>query len=309
MRKIVYIISDNRSGSTLLDQLLGAHEQMISLGEVHHLQAYALQDRSLYNPAHPLECSCGTVVEKCHFWSQVEEQLRQPLRSLVLKPRFFESPDDATSFAKRVRRLVRFTVADNPQLLRYALIGRLLDGRRVAKDSFALYDAIFEQTTARYVIDSSKSRFRFRLLYEYEPDRMCAVVLGRDYRGTVYSRMKRGRDMETSVRTWVRCMRQIDELTQDIPAEQRIRVRYEDLCADPVAELSRICGFLKVDFSDEMLSRPSGNVHHLGGSPSKFDPDRTKIKLDQSYRGAFTPEQLATMREIAGEAAADWGYE
>ena len=146
------------------------------------------------------------------------------------------------------------------------------------------------------------------MLYDAQPRRLYAIILGRDYRGTVHSRMKRGRDLETSVRTWARCMRQIEELTKDIPAQQRIRVRYEDLCADPRAELSRICDFLKLDFSEKMLSRPAGNVHHIGGSPSKFDPGRRKIELDQSYLNAFTAEQLATMKEIAGEAAVNWGY-
>jgi len=292
----------------LLDQLLGAHERMMSLGEVHHLRAYALQDRSLYNPAHPLECSCGTVVERCVFWSRVERQLGQPFGSLSLKPSFFGRSDGVMSFAQRVRNFVRHTVAENPQLLRYAPIAGLLNGRRVAKDSFALYDAVFMQTSATYLIDSSKSPFRFRMLYDDQPRRMCAIILGRDYRGTVHSKVKRGRDLETSVRTWARRMRQMNELTDDIPSNQWIRVRYEDLCDNPRDELTRICQFLQLEFSVEMLSRPSDNVHHLGGSPSKFDPARKKIKLDQSYLDAFTAEQLATMKEIAGDAAVDWGY-
>jgi hypothetical protein len=309
VKKIVYIMSDNRSGSTLLDQLLGAHEKMMSLGEVHHLCAYALQDRSLYNPVHPLECSCGKVVEQCVFWSHVEQELGQPLGSLLLKPRFFERSGDVMSLSQRARRFFRSTAANNPQLLRYAPIARILNAQRVAMDSFALYDAVFEQTSATYLIDSSKSPFRFRMLYDEQPRRLCAIILGRDYRGVVHSSMKRGWGLESSARTWARCMRQINELTKDIPPQARIRVRYEDLCADPRAELSRICDFLNLNFSEEMLCRPSGNVHHIGGSPSKFDPDRTRIKLDQSYSEAFTLKQLTTMKEIAGEAAAAWGYE
>ena len=176
-------------------------------------------------------------------------------------------------------------------------------------DSFALYDAVVEQTSATCLIDSSKSPFRFRMLYDVQPCRMYAIILGRDYRGTVYSKVKRGRDVETAVRTWARCMRQFDELSNGIRAKQQIRVRYEDLCNDPRAELTRICEFLQLDFSEELLSRPSDNVHHLGGSPSKFDPGRKKIKLDQSYLDAFTVQQLAAMKEIAGEVAAEWGYE
>lgn len=309
MKDIVYIVSDNRSGSTLLDQLLGANESVISLGEVHHLRAYALQDRSLYNPVHPLECSCGAVVEMCEFWSQVEQHLGQTFDSLALRPRFFGRSDHLTRVARRFRYFVKRVIEDNPQLLRRAPIARILNGPRVADDSFALFDAIFAEVSVTHLIDSSKSPTRFRLLYDKQPHRMSAILLARDYRGTVHSKMKRGQDLETSTRSWARCMRQMNDLTEDIPPHQRLCVRYEDLCDDPRAELTRICEFLQLEFSEDMLSRPSDNVHHLGGSPSKFDPARKKIKLDQSYLEVFTAEQLATMKEIAGEVAADWGYE
>ena len=52
--EIVYVLSDTRSGSTLLDQLLGAHTQIVSVGELHWLNAYVRRDRRLYNPVHPL---------------------------------------------------------------------------------------------------------------------------------------------------------------------------------------------------------------------------------------------------------------
>ena len=309
VKKIVYIMSDNRSGSTLLDQLLGAHESVVSLGEVHHLRAYALQDRSLYNPVHPLECYCGNVVDECSFWRNVEQRLGRPFGTLVLKPRFFGWSDGALTFLQRIRNRLRGFVGRNPQIVLSAPISKLLNGPRVAQDSFALFDAIFDQTTATNLIDSSKSPFRFRMLYDDQPDRMCAIMLGRDYRGTVHSYVKRGQDVEASTRSWVLRMRQIEQLTADIPKDQLIRVRYEDLCADPRAELTRICQFLKLEFSENLLSRPSDDVHHLGGSPSKFDPGRQKISLDQSYLDAFTVGQLATMKDIVGETAADWGYE
>jgi len=302
-------MSDNRSGSTLLDQLLGAHESIMSLGEVHHLRAYALRDRSLYNPVHPLECSCGAVVEMCQFWSQVEQHLGQAFGSLTLRPRFFGRSDHLTGITRRFRYFVKHVVEDNPRLLCRVPVARLLNGPRVADDSFALFEAIFAQTSVTHLVDSSKSPTRFRMLYDKQPHRMRTILLGRDYRGTVHSKMKRGQDLETSTRSWVRCMRQMNDSTDDIPPHQKIRVRYEDLCDDPRAELTRICGFLQLEFSEGMLSRPTGNVHHLGGSPSKFDPSRKKIELDRSYLGVFAEEQLASMREIVGETAADWGYE
>ena len=53
-RTSILVLSDNRSGSTLLDQCLGAHPNVVSLGEVHWLRAYVRQDRTIYNPAAPV---------------------------------------------------------------------------------------------------------------------------------------------------------------------------------------------------------------------------------------------------------------
>ena len=49
--EILYVLSDVRSGSTLLDQLLGAHPSIFSVGELHWLAAYVREDRSIYNPS------------------------------------------------------------------------------------------------------------------------------------------------------------------------------------------------------------------------------------------------------------------
>jgi hypothetical protein len=46
----------------------------------------------------------------------------------------------------------------------------------------------------------------------------------------------------------------------------------------------------------------------LGGGPSKFDPARKAIDLDQSYLDAFTEYDLETMRNIVGDIATEWGY-
>ena len=60
----------------------------------------------------------------------------------------------------------------------------------------------------------------------------------------------------------------------------------------------------------------SQKVHHchliIGGTGPETERLRNlvkKIKLDRSYLGVFSEEQLANMREIVGDTAADWGYE
>ena len=307
---IIFILSDTRSGSTLLDQLLGAHDEIVSLGEIHHLRAYVTEDRSLYDPAHPLVCSCGSRLSECPFWRDVEHRLGRPLDSLVLSLRFIGLLDDDRTRRPLVRRAVKKLLDRGPNAGGNALVSSLLGQRRVVRDSLQLYDAIFEVSRqARYVVDSSKAVFRFRSIFEARPDRVRALALGRDYRGTIHSKMKRGRGLQGSARTWARRMRWIRDFTADLAPNALIRVRYEDLCDDPRAELTRVCEFLDIDFTEAMLTRPLENMHHLGGSPSKFDRSRSEIKPDKSYSGAYSERDLATIKSIVGEMAREWDYD
>ena len=62
---VVFILSTGRSGSTLLDMLLGAHPQLCPLGEIHYLQGGLELGRF---------CGCGMPLKDCKFWQSVLEK-------------------------------------------------------------------------------------------------------------------------------------------------------------------------------------------------------------------------------------------
>lgn len=303
----LFILSDVRSGSTLLDQCLGAHPSVVSLGEVHWLRAYVTEDRSAYDPDHPLVCSCGVRVAACPFWTAVAARIGRPLESLYLRSDARPSGNrrkGGRGKQDRVSRLLR-TV---PFLSRLDVVRRRFGADTLARDLVALYDAVADVTGCRICVDSSKSPFRFRALHSVEPLHTRALVLARDYRGVVHSRMKRGQTLRAAALGWKRKMHEIDVLTRDLPPDGVFVLRYEALCESPRRELERICAFLGLEFSEAMLSRPTTDVHHIGGSPSKFDRSLTNIVLDRSYENRFSGAELDRIRRLVGPAAAKWGY-
>jgi hypothetical protein len=120
--------------------------------------------------------------------------------------------------------------------------------------------------------------------------------------------MKRGQSLEDAALGWRRKMEQIELLTSDVTDDRCHRLKYEDLCADPAETLAALCTFLGIDFDTQMLSRPTESVHHVGGSPSKFDPSKRAISLDTSYENAFDQDSLARMQKLVGSVADSWGY-
>jgi hypothetical protein len=308
MRIAAFILSDVRSGSTLLDQCLGAHEDVVSLGESHWLRAYVEQDRTEYDPVHELVCACGTRVPECEFWLAVRARLGRPLEALNLRSGF-TGWSRTMGHLTRAGTFARRVVRRKPELYRLALVQSVLGGRRLGEDIVALFDAACAVSRRRVCVDSSKSPFRFRAVYRLEPKRTLAIVLARDYRAVVHSKMKRGQTLVAAAHGWRNKMRQIDALTRDLPASRIHIVKYESLCENPRLELARLCGFLGIDFSEAMLRRPPlGTVHHIGGSPSKFDASRANIALDRSHVGAFSDEEQDRMRRLVGSEAARWSY-
>ena len=306
-RATLFVLSDVRSGSTLLDQCLGGHPDVISLGEVHWLAAYVRQDRKLYDPVHPLVCTCGKPVGECPFWMHVAKVLGRPLDSLQLRPAFLTLRSDH-GLRTRAKRLLRRFVETVPGAYKYGLVQWLCAAPRLARDSVELLEAIAAASGRPYAVDSSKSPFRFRAIYDHDPDRSRAIVLARDYRAVVHSKMKRGLTLEAAAIGWRRRMMEIATLTRDLPESHVHRLKYESLCEDPRREIGRICAFLGLQFSENMLQRPSDDIHHIGGSPSKFDTSRAAITLDSSYKTVFDPPTLVRLCELVGDEADRWGY-
>src|SRR5438270_2363933 len=69
--KLVYIASSGRSGSTVLELLLGAHSACWTLGEFHVLPWLL---RTNVKP-----CGCGSPVAQCPFWQSITEDCRKEL--------------------------------------------------------------------------------------------------------------------------------------------------------------------------------------------------------------------------------------
>jgi hypothetical protein len=120
--------------------------------------------------------------------------------------------------------------------------------------------------------------------------------------------MKRGQSLRVAALGWRRKLQQIKALTADLPVDCVISLKYESLCTSPRVELGRLCEFLGISFEETMLQRPTESMHHIGGSPSKFDPSRADIAFDRSFEDQFSDEALLQMRNVVGSMAAEWGY-
>src|SRR5690606_31016409 len=66
---IVYIVSDVRSGSTLLENIISRENDVFPVGELHSLGSYLRREG--WGAEWQWRCSCGEEIEKCSFWKLV----------------------------------------------------------------------------------------------------------------------------------------------------------------------------------------------------------------------------------------------
>jgi hypothetical protein len=288
---VLYVLSSGRSGSTLLELLLGTHPEIESAGEAQLLGFTASAPNGT--------CRCGFPLERCPVWSGVL------------------GADDGSA---RTRELGRFRESRNagrtlrPELLLEVLAGRLgPEGRThaaaYATTSFAFLDAVADRRT-RYVVDASKDLYRLHWLAKGSQREVRVLLLTRDPRAFVWSSAgRRATSLVTTLRLAARWSVQQLLMTRWLRASGTpwMLVRYEDLVTDPPAALRAIERWLRVDpdrFVPADLFERRG--HGVAGNPMQFREGQ--ITFDDEWRDRFARSPQRIVWAVAGVPARRLGY-
>ncbi|MCI4351842.1 MAG: sulfotransferase [Thermoplasmata archaeon] len=297
---MVYIVGSVRSGSTLLDVLLGSHPDIHSTGELARISKY-------YEPP-GYRCSCGKGASECPFWSGVLQDFERtsPLQELNRGWRRFEG---FRAFPRTWWGARTGTRALREQVAR---LGEMI--RSIARAS-----------GKGTVIDSSKDPVR-GFLYSLLPSDAFDVRyihLVRDGRGFMFSvtarpdgaglgqRHKKGRPAAVRALEWA----STNLLTSILFAggdTQYLRLRYEDFVAQPSLELRRIGTFLGTDLSSIAEDLSQGRAvpiagHIVGGNRLRFNA-AVIIQPDTEWQRRLPARLDWTFWGLAGWLALAYGY-
>ncbi len=177
---VLYIAGHGRSGSTLVGSVLGLAEGHVYVGEVRDVW----RDGLIKNEA----CGCGRKFRDCPFWTAVFERAFGG----------FDTPE-TQSTAARINRINRWSV----KLPLRWLAWRSPKGRGAmdcAPTLLKLYTAIRDVSGARVIVDSSKTMRYGTLLVATPGLDVRFTNLIRDPRGIVFSRRRRARYRDGSLK-------------------------------------------------------------------------------------------------------------
>ncbi|CAM3581705.1 sulfotransferase [Nocardioides zeicaulis] len=308
---VVYLGGFGRSGSTLVERVLGAVPGWVNVGEVVDLA------RSV--APHDELCGCGERFSVCPVWTSVGEVAFGGWTEEVL-----ERIRTAHRAAARQRHLPAL-LPGLPRPRRTSAPSAALASLRA--DYAAIYRAVAEVTGSRVVVDASKGPALGQALAGSPDIDLRVLNIVRDPRAVAWSwqrEVSRPHDVGGEEQMWRipahRAAAQWSGLQLEMASIARwggvptARLRYEDFVAHPVASLVDATTALGLPLSPEQLPAVDDGAillepsHGLSGNPSRFRSGVVRLRPDQAWAEEMPAGARAVVTGLTLPLLLDYGY-
>jgi len=267
--KIIYIMGYGRSGSTLLDIILGDNEEIVTTGALDNYHVWI--DKNL-------KCACGKNMKSCFYWRKVSKDID-----------FSEEDINLVKKMDSIRSL--FLLKSRKNVKRYCQLTKIL------------FDSIITNFEKNIIVDSSKTArdciYRPVMLSKFCNIELKPVFLIRDPRGVVWSSMKKHGSPEREKRDieLTRFLRALISwnltnfmtlVISKVFLKRCLFIKYEDFCKDPINTLLSIKNFADIDVDNVINKISQGHSvdigHNIGGNRLRFSKSIDSVQLDESWK-------------------------
>ncbi|MFI7598584.1 sulfotransferase family protein [Actinoplanes sp. NPDC049681] len=305
MARVVYLGGLGRSGTTLVERLLGELPSVCALGEIVHLWQRDIRDNE--------RCGCGARFAACTFWRRVGEQAYGGWQNVDV-----DRVHALRDTVERTRFIPRLAAAQLPP-------AQLADVREYASFYARIYAAAAEVSGASVVVDSSKHSALAHVLRWAEDVDLRVVHVVRDARGVAYSWTKTVARPETDGS---------EEMTRYSPGRSALlwnahnaafgllarrgvpvrRIRYEQFLTDPRGTLRELADHAGVPVTDGDLSFLGDGYadlrvgHSAAGNPMRFTVGRLPLRRDDAWVRALPGNQRRLVGAVCAPMLRAYGY-
>ena len=304
--RLLYLGGIGRSGSTLLERMLGELPGACSLGEVAQMWARGLRDDE--------RCGCGQPFSACPFWQEVGE--------IAFGGWGTVSADRMLELRARVDDVRR-----TPALLVGAL-GRA--ARRDLEEYTGVYRAVYEAARkvsgADVIVDSSKFTSLAYCLRRVPELDLRLLHLIRDSRAVAYSWTKVVRrpevvDGESYMHRFrparLAFLWDLHNTLLELPrlaGTPTRTLRYEEFARDPRAVLRDVAAFAGLSLGpDDLGFLHDGSVelsvsHQVAGNPLRFTTGTVEIRRDDAWRTSLAAGDRRRVAALTAPVSLAFGY-
>jgi hypothetical protein len=306
--RVLYVGGIGRSGSTLIERLIGQLPGVCPVGELVHLWERGITKGE--------RCGCGHPFRQCQFWQQVGQAA-------------FGGWDEVD-----VRRIAALRARVDRNRYIPALAGRdVHPARRQMLDEYTsyyagLYAAIAEVSGCRLVVDSSKHPSLAHCLRWRTDIDLRVLHLIRDSRAVAYSWSRKVRRPDTEGESY---------MATGTPAHMAkewnvhnaafhllaslgcptMRLKYEDFISAPQAAMRRVSDFagLPAQAGYPFLGHDGAarwaqldEAHSVSGNPMRFATGNVAIRPDQRWRTDMPKGHRRAVTALTFPLLAGYGY-
>lgn len=282
--KVLSIMGSTRSGTTVLDNILGELAGCFSSGELHYLWARGLIEGR--------RCGCGQPVSECPVWSEV---LRLAFGDQCPLPEAVVDWQRREIRTRHTRRLLANGV-DRAQG------GALSNYLNVLE---CLYAGIAEVTGAEVIVDSSKGSADSAILELLPNVESYSIHLVRDPRGVAHSWARHKRELDApkriemerhsairSAKHWMQANLGAEAVRRHCGPSRVQFLRYEDFVASPENSIRMILDLIGIRPDRWPFEDPHtvhlGTNHSVSGNPSRFKTGSLSLRPDLAWRDEAT---------------------
>ncbi|NHF73101.1 sulfotransferase family protein [Paracoccus xiamenensis] len=300
LEKIIYVAGYGRSGSTLLDMMLGSDPRIFGAGEMSTICRHVWPNDEF--------CACHARVRACPLWSGIMAE-------------WLASSVDPAAHAKLQQKI-------EPVFAPARSLGGAT-ARRYGEETLALLRITAAHAGRPVLLDSSKSPGRglalaaaaqaagvdFRVLHLVRDPRAVAYSMSKpmkiDTEAGVQKRIRAHPAWRTALR-WNYVNAGADALMRRLPDGHGLRLRYEDLVSQPEAVLNNVgiavgqqLGTIAEAIAEGAQIAAS---HQVAGSRIRMSGPMA-LRPDLNWQDRMAPAARAQVERISGGRMRRYGYD
>lgn len=313
--KVLYFTGSGRSGTTVINNILGQLEGAFACGELRYLWRRGVTENHL--------CGCGRTFAECPVWVSI---MASPGRPGIDGPGDDDTPmttEEASAIATRL--LQRLSVRRVPAMLARRAIGRTAVPAHPDDETIAwLYRSIASQHEGAVIVDSSKLPPYGLLLGQLPGLEVFHLHVVRDARATAFSWQRTklaldhagGEQAMPKLVFWKSSLLWAwwNSLSVLLWRRDRnyLRVRYEDFVAAPQQTIERIGERVGLSLHELPFESPTSvriaQTHSVAGNPSRHSTGIVQIRPDDEWRSAMPARDRRLVTAITAAVLVGFGY-